>query len=64
MVNREIAQASVSTNAGTTDLRLSHELMLKHNIVYRKPKHSLSDKQDDEDVDQKKRLLEFLKKTQ
>ena len=41
-----------------------HELMQKHNIVYRKPKHSLSDKQDAEEVEEKKRLLEFLKKTQ
>lgn len=39
-----------------------HELMLNHDLVYRKPKHSLSDKQDTEEVAEKKRLLEFLKK--
>jgi transposase len=41
-----------------------HELMLKHDIVYRKPKHSLAHKQDEQIVEEKKRLLEFLKKTQ
>lgn len=41
-----------------------HELMLKHDIVYRKPKHSLAHKQDEQVVEEKKRLLEFLKKTQ
>lgn len=41
-----------------------NELMLKHRIVYRKPKHSLSDKQDKQEVSEKARLLKFLKKTQ
>lgn len=41
-----------------------HDLMRKHDIVYRKPKHTLEHKQDSEEVSQKKRLLEFLKKTQ
>ncbi len=40
-----------------------HELMQKHDIVYRKPKHDLEHKQDQEEVSEKKRLLEFLKKT-
>ena len=39
-----------------------HDLMRKHDIVYRKPKHTLEHKQDPEEVSQKKRLLEFLKK--
>ena len=38
--------------------------MRKHDIVYRKPKHTLEHKQDPEEVYQKKQLLEFLKKTQ
>lgn len=41
-----------------------HQLMQKHDIVYRKPKHDLGHKQDSADVSEKKRLLEFLKKTQ
>lgn len=41
-----------------------NELMKKHDIVYRKPKHDLSDKQQPQEVEEKKRLLEFLKKTQ
>ena len=41
-----------------------HQLMLKHDSVYRKPKHSLAHKQDKKEVEEKKRLLEFLKKTQ
>ncbi len=41
-----------------------HELMQKHDIVYRKPKHDLSHKQDPDAVEEKKQLLEFLKKTQ
>ena len=40
------------------------ELMKKHGIVYRRPKHDLSDKQQPQEVKEKKRLLEFLKKTQ
>ncbi len=41
-----------------------NELMKKHGIVYRRPKHDLSDKQKPKEVDEKKQLLEFLKKTQ
>ena len=41
-----------------------HELMQKHDIVYRKPKHDLFDKQDKKEVEEKKQLLDFLKKTQ
>lgn len=41
-----------------------HQLMQKHDIVYRKPKHALEHKQDPEEVSQKQHLLEFLKKTQ
>lgn len=40
------------------------ELMKKNRIVYRKPKHDLSHKQDLQEVEEKKKLLEFLKKTQ
>ena len=40
------------------------ELMKKHDIVYRRPKHDLSDKQQPQEVEEKKQLLEFLKKTQ
>lgn len=40
------------------------ELMKKNRIVYRKPKHDLSHKQDPQEVEEKKQLLEFLKKTQ
>lgn len=39
------------------------ELMKKHDIVYRKPKHDLSHKRDPQEVEEKKKLLEFLKKT-
>lgn len=39
-------------------------LMKKNRIVYRKPKHDLSHKQDPQEVEEKKKLLEFLKKTQ
>ena len=39
------------------------ELMKKHNIVYRKPKHDLSHKREPQEVEEKKKLLEFLKKT-
>ena len=39
------------------------ELMKKHDIVYRGPKHDLSDKQQPQEVEEKKQLLEFLKKT-
>lgn len=41
-----------------------NELMKKHDIVYRRPKHDLSDKQQPQEVEEKKQLLEFLKKTQ
>jgi len=41
-----------------------NELMKKHGIVYRKPKHDLSHKQQPQEVEEKERLLEFLKKTQ
>ena len=41
-----------------------NELMKRHDIVYRKPKHDLSDRQQLEEVDEKRRLLDFLKKTQ
>lgn len=41
-----------------------NELMKKHDIVYRKPKHDLSNKQQPQEVEEKKQLLEFLKKTQ
>ena len=41
-----------------------HQLMQKHDIVYRKPKHDLEHKQDSAEVSQKRQLLEFLKKTQ
>ena len=51
---------------GQTRVELSstylHQLMQKHDIVYRKPKHDLEHKQDPEEVSEKKRLLEFLKK--
>ena len=40
-----------------------NELMKKHDIVYRKPKHDLSNKQQPQEVEEKKQLLEFLKKT-
>jgi len=40
-----------------------NDLMKKHRIVYRKPKHDLSHKQDPQEVEEKKQLLEFLKKT-
>jgi len=43
--------------------RYLNELMKKHDIVYRKPKHDLSDKQQPQEVEEKKQLLEFLKKT-
>ena len=39
------------------------ELMKKHEIVYRKPKHDLAHKRDRQEVEEKKELLEFLKKT-
>jgi len=41
-----------------------NELMKRHGIVYRKPKHDLSDKQQPQEVDEKTKLLDFLKKTQ
>lgn len=41
-----------------------NELMKKHGIVYRKPKHDLSHRQQPQEVEEKKQLLEFLKKTQ
>jgi len=41
-----------------------NELMKRHDIVYRKPKHDLSNKQQPQEVEEKKQLLEFLKKTQ
>jgi len=41
-----------------------NKLMKKHEIVYRKPKHTLSHKQQPQEVEEKKQLLEFLKKTQ
>lgn len=44
--------------------RYLNELMKSHDIVYRKPKHDLSDKQQPLEVEEKKQLLEFLKKTQ
>lgn len=44
--------------------RYLNELMKKHDIVYRRPKHDLSDKQQPQEVEEKKQLLEFLKKTQ
>ena len=37
-----------------------NELMKRHGIVYRRPKHDLSDKQEPQEVDEKKELLEFL----
>jgi transposase len=43
--------------------RYLNELMGKHDIVYRKPKHDLSHKQQPQEVEEKKQLLEFLKKT-
>lgn len=39
------------------------ELMKKHDIVYRKPKHDLAHKREPQEVEEKKKLLEFLKKT-
>jgi len=44
--------------------RYLNELMGKHDIVYRKPKHDLSHKQQPQEVEEKKQLLEFLKKTE
>jgi len=41
-----------------------NELMKRHDIVHRRPKHDLSDRQQPEEVDEKKQLLDFLKKTQ
>jgi hypothetical protein len=38
--------------------------MKSHGIVYRRPKHDLSDKQQPQEVDEKTKLLDFLKKTQ
>lgn len=39
-----------------------HQLMGKHDIVYRRPKHDMTDKQDRDAVSEKAALLEFLKK--
>lgn len=41
-----------------------NQLLKKHDLVYRNPKHSLLLRQDQEEVNAKKALLEFLKKTQ
>ncbi len=41
-----------------------NELMKKRDIVYRRPKHDLSNKQQPQEVEEKRQLLEFLKKTQ
>lgn len=40
-----------------------NELMKRHRIVYRKPKHDLSHRQQPQEVEEKKQLLKFLKKT-
>ena len=51
-----------------TDIELApnylNELMKRHGIVHRRLKHDLSDKQQPQEVDEKKQLLDFLKKTQ
>lgn len=43
--------------------RYLNEFMKKHDIVYRRPKHDLSHRQQPKEVEEKKQLLEFLKKT-
>ncbi len=38
-------------------------LMARHNIVYRRPRHVMAHLRDEQDYDEKKALLHFLKKT-
>jgi len=44
--------------------RYLSSLMGKHGIVYRRPKHLMAHLRDPQEYDEKKAILEFLKKTQ